>query len=148
MVRRSIPLVVLAAALAATASASAATRAQTTFCSVSRSVVVQLVHTASALRNSATAAQRQAELKTQFTTIRSAEPALRSSVPGKLKPKLTAVLGLVDLVNTRLGAVHWNIAAIVQDRTAGAQIEAAGARADAAMPALRSYYRTTCHYRV
>jgi len=145
MVRRLIPVLVLTAALAA--NANAATRAHANFCTASKSVVVQLVNTASALRSSATLVQRQAELKTQFTTIKSAEPALRSSVPGSLKPKLTAVLGLVDLVNTKLAAVHWNIAAIAQNQAVEAQIETASAKADAAMPALKSYYRTSCHYK-
>jgi hypothetical protein len=145
MIRRSIPLLVLTAALAA--NANAATHARANFCTASKSVVVQLVNTASALRSSATLVQRQAELKTQFTTIKAAEPALRSNVPARLKRRLNAVLALADLINTKLAAVHWNIAAIVQNQAVAAQIEAAGARADAAMPALRSYYRKTCHYK-
>lgn len=146
MPRRSIPLLVLAAAFAA--NANAATRTPSSFCTSSKSVVHQLVNTASALSNSATLAQRQAELKAQFTTIKSAEPSLRSSVPRKLKPKLTAVLGFVDLVNAKLGAVKWNLAAIMQNQAVGAQIEAASSRADAAMPALKTYYRNTCHYKI
>lgn len=146
MLRRSIPLLVLTAAFAA--NANAATRTHANFCTASKSVVLQLVNTASALRSSATLVQREAELKTQFTTIKSAERGLRSSVPKRLKPKLAAVLALADLVNAKLGAVHWNIAAIAQDQAAAAQIQAAGAKADAAMPALKAYYRRTCHYRV
>ncbi len=146
MIRRFLPLLVLAAALAA--NANAAVHTQANFCTASRSVVLKLVRTASALRDSSTIVQRQAELKTQFTTIKSAEPALRSSVPRRLKPKLAAVLVLVDLVNSKLAAVHWNIAAIVENQAVAAQIEAASAKADAAIPALKSYYRTTCHYRI
>lgn len=146
MPRRSIPLLVLAAAFAA--NANAATRTPSSFCTASKSVVHQLVNTAGAMSNTATLAQRQSELKTQFTTIKSAEPGLRSSVPRKLKPKLTAVLGFVDLVNTKLGAVHWNLVAIMQNQAVGAQIEAAGSKADAAMPALKTYYTKTCHYKI
>ena len=100
------------------------------------------------MSNTATLAQRQAELKTQFTTIKSAEPGMRSSVPRKLKPKLSAVLGFVDLVKPKLTAVHWNLAAIMQSQSAAAAIEAASTRADAAMPALKAYYRNTCHYKI
>ena len=82
------------------------------------------------------------------TTIKSAEHSLRSSVPRKLKPKLTAVLGFVDLVNTKLSAVKWNLIAIMQNQAVAGQIEAASAKADAAMPALKTYYRNTCHYKI
>jgi hypothetical protein len=143
---RFVP-VVLAAALVA-GNASASTNANASFCTASKSVVHQLVNTASALSNTATLAQRQAELKTQFTTIKSAEPSLRSSVPRKLKPKLTAVLGFVDLVNTKLGAVNWNLAAIMTNQAVAGQIEAASSKADAAMPALKTYYTKTCHYKI
>lgn len=146
MARPFIALLILTAALAA--NANAATRTHANFCTASKRVVLQLVNTASALRSTATLVQREAELKTQFTTIKSAEPALRSSVPARLKPKLNAVLALADLINAKLGAVHWNIVAIVQNQAVGAQIEAASARADAAMPALKAYYRNTCHYKV
>ena len=146
MLRRSIPLLVLTAALAA--NANAATRTPSSFCTASKSVVTQLVNTAGAMSNTATLVQREAELKTQFTTIKSAEPRLRSTVPRKLKPKLTAVLGFVDLVNAKLGAVRWNLAAVMQNQAVGAQIEAAGSKADAAMPALKTYYRNTCHYKI
>jgi hypothetical protein len=146
MIRRFIPAVVLTAVLAA--NASAATRTPASFCTASRSVVHQLVNTASALSNTATLAQRQAELKTQFTTIKSAEPGLRRSVPKRLKPKLTAVLGFVDLVNTKLGAVNWNLIAVMQNQAVAGQIEAASGKADAAMPALRTYYTKTCHYKI
>src|SRR5205807_1708732 len=64
--------------------------------------------------SSATLAQRQAELKTQFTTIRSAEGSLKTSVPGTLKTKLNTVLAYVNLVSAKLTAVHWNIAALAQ----------------------------------
>jgi len=111
-------------------------------------VVVQLVNTANALSNSATLPQRQAEPKTQFTPIKSAEHSLRSSVPKKLKPRLAAVLGFVDLVNTKLSAVKWNLIAIMQNQAVAGQIEAASAKADAAMPALNTYYRNTCHYKI
>jgi len=113
-----------------------------------KSSVVQLVNTANALSNSATLPQRQAELKTQFTPIKSAEYSLRSSVPRRLKPKLTAVLGFVDLVNTKLSAVKWNLIAIMQNQAVAGQIEAASAKADAAMPALKTYYGNTCHYKI
>lgn len=146
MIRRLIPVLALTAALAA--NANAATRTPSSFCTASKSVVTQLVNTANAMSNTATLAQRQTELKTQFTTIKSAEPGLRRSVPRKLKPKLSAVLGFVDLVNTKLSAVRWNLAAIMQNQAVGAQIETAATRADAAMPPLRAYYRNTCHYKV
>ena len=64
-----------------------------------KSVAVQLVNTANAVKSSATLAQRQAELKTQFTTIRSAEGSLKTSVPGTLKTKLNTVLAFVNLVS-------------------------------------------------
>src|SRR5436190_133948 len=113
MHRRSIPLLaLLLAAAVAAGNASASSRSTASFCSASKSVVVQLVNTANALKSSATLAQRQAELKTQFTTIRSAEGSLKRSVPGTLKTKLNTVLALVNLVSTKLTAVHWNIAAL------------------------------------
>ena len=131
--------------------ASAATRSSVgteSFCSVSKSVVKQLVATADSLKDTATVAQRQAELKTQFTTIKNAEGPLRSSVPHKLKSKLGTVLRLVDLVNTKLSAVSWNFAALAQQPATVAAIEAAGGRADVAIPALKTYYRKTCKFKV
>lgn len=146
MIRPSIAALVLAGALAG--NANAAPRVHANFCTASKNVVLQLVNTASALRSSATLVQREAELKTQFTTIKSAERGLRSSVPARLKPKLAAVLALADLVNTKLAAVHWNIGAVARDQATVAQIQAASAKADGAIPALKSYYRTTCHYKI
>jgi hypothetical protein len=146
VLRRSIPLLVLTAALAANANAT--TRTASSFCTASKGVVAALVNTAGALKSSATLAQRQAELKTQLTTIRSAEPGLRSSVPRKLKPKLTAVLAFADLMNAKLSAVGWNLAAVAQNQSALGAIEAASAKADAAMPSLKAYYRNTCHYKI
>jgi hypothetical protein len=143
---RYVPVVVAAAVVAGNATAS--TQSHASFCTASRSVVHQLVNTASAMSNTATLAQRQAELKTQFTTVKSAEPSLRSSVPKQLKPKLTVVLGFVDLVNAKLGAVKWNLLAVMQNQAVAGQIEAAGSKADAAMPALKTYYTKTCHYKI
>jgi len=148
MHRRSIPLLTLLLAAAVAGSASASSRSTASFCSVSKSVAVQLVNTANAVKSSATLAQRQAELKTQFTTIRSAEGSLKTRVPGTLKTKLNTVLAFVNLVSAKLTAVHWNIAALAQNPSVAAAIEAASARADVAIPALKTYYRNTCHFKI
>src|SRR5207253_9273860 len=68
-IRRIIALTAVALSASVASDAMAFTQSHASFCNASKSVVVQLVNTANALSNSATLAQRQAELKTQFTTI-------------------------------------------------------------------------------
>jgi|1185.fasta_scaffold42360_1 hypothetical protein len=149
MSRRLIPLLapLAAAVLAANAAASAGSAARSaSFCSVSKGLAQQLVSTAKTLDSASSPAERVSELRKQFATIKRSEPALRSSVPGRLKPKLAAVLAFVDLVDARLSAVHWSLPALLRDKGALAAAEAASARADSASVPLRAYYRSTCKF--
>ena len=153
-IRRGIALLALAvtAGLAAGAGSAAAASSSPTsaasFCSASKGVAKQIAGLASSLKSTSTAAQRAATLKTQLTDIKRAGPSLKSTAPRTLKPKVTIVLGFVNLAYSKLAAAGWSFATLAQEPQTLAALETASARADPAMTALDTYYRKVCKFRV
>jgi hypothetical protein len=151
--RPTIALVTLVAlgTLVSAGTSSAATRSgasAASFCSVSKNVAKQIAGLGSSLSSTSTLAQRQATLKTQLTTIKRAEPALKSAVPRTLKQNLTIVVGFVNLAYRKLSAASWSFATLAAQPKTLAALEAASARADRSMNALDTYYRNVCKFRV
>jgi hypothetical protein len=96
-------------ALVASAGArSSQERTAASFCSVSKGVAHNLVN----LENELKSAPPPTRLKAEYVTILSAEPSLKSSVPGNLKVQLNSVLGLANTIAADLKAANWNIAGL------------------------------------
>jgi hypothetical protein len=82
--------------------------AAASFCSVSKGVAANLVN----LENQLKSAPPPTRLKAEYGTILSAEPALRSSVPGSLKVKLNLVLNLANTIAADLKNANWNVSGL------------------------------------
>jgi hypothetical protein len=145
----SLVALVLASAVAGTATATPrSSAASASFCSNAKSVAKQLASAASGLSNTASLAQREAQLKQQFATLEHAKSTLFGSVPGRLKPSLTAAYRYIDFVSAKLSAIHWNFSALAQKPQTVAALVAAADRAKAPLAALDTYFRKTCHFKV
>lgn len=98
-----------AAATAAPSSSSAAARASS-FCSISRGVAGDIVHSTSLSNAKVT----PAKLKVIYTKIQAAGPRLLRAAPKKVKTDLRPVLAFVNVVVTDFKKVNWSPALLVQ----------------------------------
>jgi hypothetical protein len=149
---RVVPLVVATAALAiwtvGAASASPASRAGgatgASFCGVGKGVAVAFKHAGIVPNPNGTTSLATLENNTRisFGLIVKAEPALRHSVPRKLKASLRKALAFVNFANAKMKAVNWDFTKLVVNQ------QQLVAKADAAGPSLNrlsKYFRKTCH---
>ena len=140
--RRTVTALTAALALAfcAAGAAQAGTTRSADFCSVSKGVAKQL----SNIQGSLTSASGPAELKAKWGAITSAEPALKSTAPGKLKKPLNNVLGLANLVAGYLQSAGWNIAGLLPHQ---ATLTVRLTKVQPSLAALDKYWKGTCHFK-
>jgi hypothetical protein len=141
--------VALAASLAATA-AGASSRSATTsgsFCSNSKKVGVEIANLGKSVEN-ASASRRATALKKELNDIRNASKSLKSSVPKRIKPSLTAALNFVNLVYRTLSGVNWSVTALVQNPQKAKAVEAASETINGKLARLKTYYRKTCKFQI
>jgi hypothetical protein len=94
--------------LALVAGAGATRASQASFCGISKGVAANLVN----LENQLKSAPPPTRLKAEYGAILSAEPSLKSSVPGNLKVQLNTVFGLANTVAADLQKANWNVAGL------------------------------------
>src|SRR5438045_350043 len=93
----------------ASASPSPTSRsAAASLCSVSKAVATDLAHSTSISPTSTPAG-----LKRVYGKLESAKPALIGAASGSLKTDMRKVFGFVDLANTDLEKVNWQISQLV-----------------------------------
>lgn len=131
----------VAGAAAVTASAvpsrAAAAPAGGSLCSVARGVAADIVHSTSFASTRVT----PAKLRTVYTKVQAAEPALRAAASGRIKAELTPVLGWINLLVADLQKVGWQTSRMLpyyRPLAAGAQ------RITPQIDAVRTYFRSTC----
>jgi hypothetical protein len=147
----SLTLVLLAAAgLAGTASASTRSHAaaSSSFCSASKSIAEEIASIAGSTSSAQSFSQLGTEAKAELTSIKQAEPGLKSTVPKRLKHSLAVVLNLVNVVYTEYSAAGWNLLKLGRSPQAMGAIEKAQTGVTPASDALRAYYRKTCKFKV
>jgi hypothetical protein len=101
-----------AAAAAAPSSAPTVNGSAAGFCGVARGVAHDILNSTSLSGGSAAT---PANLKTTYTKIAAAEPALMSSAPTKLKSDLRRVFGFVNVLIADYKKVNWNARALLPD---------------------------------
>jgi hypothetical protein len=132
---------VLALSLCGAGAAQAGTARSTDFCSVSKTVAENLAN----LQQQLTSASGPAELKAKYSAITSAEPALKSTAPRKLKKPLNNVLGLANTVGRYLQAANWNIAGLLPH---AATLNVQANKVQPSIAALDKYWKGTCHFKI
>ena len=123
----------------AAGAAPSATRGS--FCGVSKGVAKNLVNIANQLKT----LPSSTELKAEYGAISSAEPALKSSAPGSLKPHVLQVLGFVDNIAADLKQANWSITGLLPHEAA---LQAQENKVGPSIAALKAYYKNTCKFNV
>jgi hypothetical protein len=141
MKRVSLLLVLLALAGAtAAASGAASPTAQTGsrgFCSTARSVARSIVSSTTLPKGQVT----PAALRTAYTKVAAAEPALLATAPTSLKPDLRPVFGFINNLIADFKQVNWKISNMTS------QLPTLAVQARRVSPhirVVRAYLNTTC----
>lgn len=136
----ALPLILALIALAFSTSAGATTTSRATgqsFCGVARGVARDIM-ASTAVGNGGVV---PANIRTMYTKIAAAEPALLSAAPASLKLSLRPVFGFVNLVIIDFKKVNWNPSTLAPY----APTLIARARAvQGHMHTLKVYFNTTC----
>jgi hypothetical protein len=143
-----VPLALAGAVLSsfAASGASAAPVRQASFCGTAKGVAAYIVSSGNSLSPTGgeSLATVEKKLRFDYAAIIKAEPALKSSAPGKIKADLVKALALVNYVNSTMKSVNWDFTKIV------AYEKPLVAKATAARPAiahLDAYFKGTCHFK-
>jgi hypothetical protein len=130
----------LAIAALAGATAGATSAAQTTsrsFCSTARSVAKSIVDSTTLPKGQVT----PAALRTVYTKVADAEPALLATQPASLKPHLRPVFGFINVLIADYKQAGWKIGNMT------AQLPTLAAQAQRVSPHIRvvkAYLNNTC----
>jgi len=134
-------LLLLGMTAVASASRTEARGSDGRFCAASKNVAHYLVDISKQL----TSVPGPTKLKAEYGAIKAAEPALKSSAPGRLKPNVVKVLTFADTIAAHLAKANWNIAGLLPYVSS---LQAQEARVGPSLSALKTYYRTTCKFDV
>jgi hypothetical protein len=134
-------MLVLGAATSAGAAHSGTRSSNGNFCAASKGVAQYFAH----LESSVTSSTSPASTKAVWGTIMSAEPALKSSAPRKLKPNVNKVFAVANQIDADLKKANWSVTGLLPyAATLTAQLD----KVKPSIDAIDNYYRKTCKFKV
>jgi hypothetical protein len=125
-------------------SASAAPSRGASFCGTAKGVAVYLVQSGNLISPSGneSLATLTKKLKADYAAIIKAEPALKSSAPGSIKPDLLKAFSVINFIDAKMSSVGWDFTKVAPFA------QSLSAKAQSARPAithLEAYFKGTCH---